>query len=245
MVPPDRRAQLEAGMAAAEQLARLGLLAARPVRTEDGALAVDVPGGAMALQYELPGRPLDGGDPVDQQWWGDLLGRLHRAIAGFTHRGLPNWHRIHPSAAHLGLEPWLRPAVLAALGALVRLTVTDLLTYGILHGDPGPTAFRLDPTTGRTGVVELASVCAGPLCYDLASAVHHAGGLGSAAELIDGYAAAGPVPRDEIESALPVLLRFHWAIQADEAARRLTAGEDSPKLWQRLGEARRALPPVR
>ncbi len=54
----------------------------------------------------------------------------------------------------------------------------------------------------------------------MAAAVVYAGGPAHAAELIDGYLAAGPVRRDELEAALPVLLRLRWAVQADRAARR-------------------------
>jgi homoserine kinase type II len=57
------------------------------------------------------------------------------------------------------------------------------------------------------------------LVYDVAAAVVYAGGPAHAAELIDGYLAAGPVHRDELEVALPVLLRLRWAVQADRAAR--------------------------
>jgi homoserine kinase type II len=38
-------------------------------------------------------------------------------------------------------------------------------------------------------------------------------------DLLDGYLSSGPVPREELESALPVLLRFRWAAEADRHAR--------------------------
>jgi homoserine kinase type II len=62
------------------------------------------------------------------------------------------------------------------------------------------------------------------LLFDLAGAVAYAGGVDHAAELVDGYASAGPVTREEIDSALPVLLRFRWAVVADWHARALAAG---------------------
>jgi homoserine kinase type II len=60
--------------------------------------------------------------------------------------------------------------------------------------------------------------------YDLAAAVGYAGG--TAPDLVDAYLAAGPVPREEVESALPTMLLFRWAVRADHHARRLAAADD-------------------
>jgi homoserine kinase type II len=130
---------------------------------------------------------------------------------------------VRPDAAHLELEPWLRPAVAGAVRALTKLAVTDQLTYGVLHGDPAASAFRIDIETGRTGLIGWGPAANGPLVYDLAAAVIDAGGLDAAEELLDGYASVAPLTRDEIDAALPVLLRFRWAAQADGCARRLAA----------------------
>jgi homoserine kinase type II len=174
----------------------------------------------------VPGRFLDGADPIDQQWWGDRLGAAHRQLTGFDHPGLRRWNWLYPEAEHLGVEPWLRQAVAEAVGAMIRLTVTDQLTCGVLHGDPAPSGFVVDPATGRAGVVDWGTCGTGPLVYDVAAAVVYAGGLERSAEFIDGYLAAGPVDRDEIEAALPVLLRFRWAVQADLLARRLSTAQE-------------------
>lgn len=217
-----KRLRLEAGLTAARHLAERGVAAGEPVRALSGALVTEHDGWAYALVRCPPGRPLSAGDPLDQQWWGDALGRLHSGMDGFAHAGLAPWHRVRPDAVHLDIRPWLRAAVAAACAALTRLTVTDRLTYGVLHGQPRAAAFRLDPATGRTAVVCWGAAATGPLVADLATAVTHADGAGSD-ELVDGYAAAGPVHRDEIDAALPVLLRFHWAARADAAARRLVS----------------------
>ena len=240
-VPADHRAQLEAGCGAALHLATRGIDVATPLRTHGGALVATHDGGAYALARCLPGRPLDGADPLDQQWWGDLLGRVHRALDGFAHHGLVRWHWVRPEAAHLAVEPWLRPAVAGAVAALTRLSVTDRLTYGVLHGDPLPAAFRLDPDTGATGLLHWGYAATGPLVFDLASAVAHAGGVEQASELIDGYASAGPVQREEIDAALPVLLRFRWAAQADWHARGIVADATDPSAVEGLERARLAL----
>lgn len=54
------------------------------------------------------------------------------------------------------VEPWIRPAVAAAMAEKVRLPP---LTWSILHSDPAPEAFLHDQTTGQVGMVDWA----GPL----------------------------------------------------------------------------------
>jgi homoserine kinase type II len=225
VVPATERRRFEAGLASAEWLAAAGIAIGVPLRAGDGALTVPVGAGVVALLGDVPGRPLDPDNPFDQHWWGDALARAHHALAGFDHAGLTRFHQVRPEAAHLGIEDWLRPAVTAAVEALAKLSVTDQLSYGVLHGDPGPDAFRFDLDTGRTGLIDWAAAGTGPLVYDLAAAVGHAGGPGRAGDLIDGYCAAGPVPRDEVEVALPALLRFRYAVAADHHARRIWTDE--------------------
>jgi Ser/Thr protein kinase RdoA (MazF antagonist) len=227
------RRPVEAGLAAAGHLRGRGIAAGDPVRTLDGKLTVRTDPGVLAVLRRVPGRTLDGGDPIDQQWWGDRLGALHHALQSFHHPGLRPWQALDVDAPHLTREPWLRPAIAGALTATTRLTVTDRLTYGVLHGDPAPGAFVLDPETGRAGVLDCGASGVGPLVYDVAAAIIYAGGADRAAELIDGYLAAGPVSPDELEAALPVLLRLGWAVRAFQAAR--FGCEDS------LREAREAL----
>ena len=219
LVESAARQPVEAGLIAAEHLRGRNIEAGEPVRTLAGTLTGRTPAGALALLRRVPGRRLDGGDPVDQQWWGDRLGAVHRALQGFHHPGLRPWQLLDPAAPHLAAEPWLRGAVTDAVSAATRLTVTDRLTYGVLHGDPAPSTFVVDPATGRAGLLDCGASGVGPLVYDVAAAVVYAGGPDHSAELLDGYLAAGPVRRDELDAALPVLLRLRWAVQADRAAR--------------------------
>lgn len=213
------RLPLEAGLAAAMHLRGVRIEAGEPVRTLGGALTVETAHGALAVLRRPPGRHLDGADPIDQQWWGERLGAVHRALEGFRHPGLRPWQPIDPEAPHLDAEPWLRSAVAGAVTAAIRLTVTDRLTYGVLHGDPSPDAFVLDTATGRSGLMHCGACGTGPLVYDVAAAVLYAGGIEPAAEFLDGYRASGPVAADELEVALPVLLRLRWAVLADRSAR--------------------------
>jgi Ser/Thr protein kinase RdoA (MazF antagonist) len=218
---PAGRPAVEAGLAAAEHLRLRGVAAGEPVRTLGGGLTVPGRSGTLAVLRRVAGRTLRGGDPVDQQWWGDRLGAVHRELQDFAHPGLGRWNRLDPDAPHLAIEPWLRPAVTQAATAATRLTVTDRLTYGVLHGDPAPEDFVVDPQTGRAGVLDCGASGTGPLVLDVAAAVVYAGGPDAATELLDGYLAAGPVRPDELEAALPVLLRFRWALQADWSAAKL------------------------
>jgi Ser/Thr protein kinase RdoA (MazF antagonist) len=141
-------------------------------------------------------------------------------LQDFHHPGLRPWSLIDPDASHLGVEPWLRPAVADAVTAITRLMVTDRLTYGVLHGDPAPAGFVVDPDTGRTGLFDCGASGTGPLVYDVAAAITYAGGTEQAGEMLDGYRAAGPVSADELDAVLPVMLRLRWAVQAERASHR-------------------------
>jgi homoserine kinase type II len=240
-VPAVRRAQFEAGLAAAEHLVSQHAPAATAVRAVDGGLTGPCAGDVVALLRQVPGRPLDGADPVDQQWWGDALGAAHRRLSAFRHPGMARFQSVRAEVTHLDSADPVRPVVTAAVAAMRKLCVTDQLTYGVLHGDPAPSAFRLDPLTGRLGLAEWGPVVTGPLLYDVASAVVHAGGTGAAADLIDGYLAAGPVPRDELEAALPTMLMFRWAVLVDHFAARLSTRPDGEDDRRRLAAARDAL----
>lgn len=241
-VPEDDREQLQVSLAVAGHLDRMGFTVGALVWSVDGVLAVPLATGALALLRHVPGRPLDGTNPVDQLWWGDLLGAVHRGLAGFSHQRLTRLRPLNPDLPHLSLEPWLRPAVAAATAGLVRLTVTDQLTYGVVHGDPHASSFRIDPDTGRTSLVGWDSVAIGLLMFDVANAVAYAGGPDAATELLDGYRSAGPLSPGEIEAALPVVLRCRWARRADGFARRIAAHPDNAdRAWAGLHEARDAL----
>jgi homoserine kinase type II len=174
------------------------------------------------LLHWVPGRSLAAGDPVDQQWLGETLATAHRILRWFDHPGVVRFPRLRADAAHLDVQPWVRPAVAAAVQALTRLRVTDQLTYGVLHGCPAPGEFRLDPRSGRVALLGWCSVGSGPLVYDLAAAVSTCGV--HVEDLVDGYLRRGLVSRAECAAALPTMLRFRYAVQADRHATRLAGG---------------------
>ena len=92
---------------------------------------------------------------------------------------------------------------------------------GLLHADPAPEHFRLDPSSGRCGLIDWSVALEGPLLYDLASAVMYVGGPDHGGHLVEAYLRRAVVTPAEVERALPVLLRFRWAVQADYFARRI------------------------
>jgi Ser/Thr protein kinase RdoA (MazF antagonist) len=97
----------------------------------------------------------------------------------------------------------------------------DMMTWGLLHADPAPEAFRLEPSTGQCGVIDWSYALHGPLLYDLASAVMYVGGLGRADTLVSAYLDAGILRADEAARGLSHMLKFRWAVQANYVAWRI------------------------
>ena len=96
----------------------------------------------------VPGHPLTGHNPAERRLIGTTLARVHRALAGGDTAAAQRLHWVDPDAGYLSLRPWLRPAIAAALAALDAADPAAM-SWGLLHADPAPEAFRLDPATGR------------------------------------------------------------------------------------------------
>jgi homoserine kinase type II len=173
------------------------------------------------------------------------LARVHRILAGATVAGAHRFHWIDTRAPHLAVRPWVRPAVSGAVAAFDRLDPASL-TWGLLHADPAPEAFRCDPTTGRCGLIDWPAALTGPLMYDVASAVMYVGGPRRAATLLSAYLRDGVLTRAEVDRTLPVMLRLRWAVQAYYfagriATRDLTGIDDPAENEKGLEDARRWL----
>ena len=223
------------GIAVADALGRRGFAGGAPVRGTDGRLTVDVGGGqALALLTFVEGAPLTA---HDQHAIGVTLARVHHLLRDVTVDGEVAMDWVDPHAAHLGLRPWLRDAV---AGAVRDLAAAGPLTEGLLHADPAPEAFIGE------GLIDWGVAMRGPLLYDVASAVMYLGGPDAAGPFLAAYTAGGTVPAAELRRALPVLLRFRFAVQADYFARRiatddLTGIQDAAENEQGLDDARRGL----
>jgi homoserine kinase type II len=219
-VAPHNGPAFAAGLAVAARLDASGIPSGRPEPALDGRIVVQIDGFPLALLDWVPGAPVAGDGPEDQDVIGATLGRVHSALKGADVPGSERFHWVDPTAAHLDVRPWVREHVAAAVAAFDALGA-QTLTYGLLHGDPNPEAFRLDPATGVCGLIDWPSAINGPLLYDLASAVMYVGGTDRAGLLIAAYLAQGALSESEVERGLGVLLWFRWAVQADYFARRL------------------------
>lgn len=223
-VAPHAGTTFAGGMAIARRLDEAGIPAGPPVPATDGKLVVDAGGGWLALLTWVPGHPLTGRDDAEQAVMGATLARVHRALLGYEVADAERFHWVDPDADYLSLRPWLRPAIVAALDVL-EAARPDAMSWGLLHTDPAADAFRLDPVTGRCGVIDWAYAVCGPLIYDLASAAMYVGGLDRARPLIAAYLDGGVVGADEVRDGLAPMLRFRWAVQANYFAWRI-AGND-------------------
>lgn len=215
------------GLSAAQAVDAAGIPAGAPEPTRDG----DLRTGTLALLRWVGGSPVSGDDDHEQAVMGATLGQAHRALVlpGPEH-GFPAW--VDPDAAHLDVEPWVRPAVRAALVRYADLAATgEPLTCGVLHGDPEPGAFLV--LGDVCGLIDWSSAEPGPLLYDLASAAFYLGGPDRAPALVDAYLATGALTRAEVERGLDVLHELRWAVQADYFARRVVTddrtGIDDPR----------------
>ncbi len=223
-VDPASRRAFAAGLTVAAALEEAGIPAGAPVATRGGDVVVDVDGIPLALLTWVAGEELSGPDPGDQRLIGVTLARVHRALLDVSVPDAERFHWVDPRSEHLGIRPWVRGAVAAAVAAYDRLDPRTM-SWGLLHTDPAPEAFRLNRALGACGLIDWSTAMTGPLLYDLASAVMYAGGPERAGSLIEPYLAHGVVPRAEAERALGVMLRFRWAVQADYFARRIATGD--------------------
>ena len=244
-VTPDGGRQFAGGMAIARRLEQAGIPAGAPVPALGGQFVVEAGDACLALLTWVPGRPLAGQDRAEQDLIGRTLAQVHRALAGYEHEAAERFHWVDPDADYLSLRPWLRPAITAALDVLDAAR-PDAMSWGLLHADPAPEAFRLDPITGRCGVIDWSYALYGPLLYDLASAVMYVGGPGCAKTLVGAYLADGMLGAIEVEHGLAPMLRFRWAVQANYFAWRIAGnnltGISGPRENEKgLEDARRFL----
>ncbi|MEW1956627.1 phosphotransferase [Kineococcus sp. NPDC059986] len=236
-VAPADEAGFVRGLRAAQVVDAAGIPAGAPEPTRGGDLHV----GTLALLRRVGGTPLTGAEPSAQSIIGATLGRAHRVLALPGPAGtFPEW--VDPGAAHLDVEPWVRPAVHAALVRHADLLATGApLTCGVLHADPEPGAFLA--SGDGCGLIDWSSAEPGPLLYDLASAAFYLGGPARATALVEAYVATGALAPEEVDRGLDVLHELRWAVQADYFARRVitddrTGIEDPRENTKGLHDAR-------
>jgi homoserine kinase type II len=244
-VPDDRADSFEAGLAIATMIEQAGIRAGAPLPTPDGRTCVLVDDHAIALLGFVDGSELTGESVEDRVLIGSTLGRVHLALAAHEVPGAGRFHWLDVTAHHLATRPWIRPVVEAAIEAYDAIP-PESLTWGLLHTDPAPEAFRLDPTTGDCGLIDWDLGLVGPLLYDLASSEMYVGGPERSGPLVDAYLATRALQADEVDRALRPMNRMRWAVQADYFAMRiatddLTGIDDVAENEKGLEDARHAL----
>ncbi|HWE63766.1 MAG TPA: phosphotransferase [Chloroflexota bacterium] len=223
-VPESAAAQFDAGLVVAARLEAAGLPAGAPFPTIAGAISIPVAGCRLALLRYVDGHALNRANPNEQGLWGATLARAHALLQSSPlSSGVQGWHWVDPAAPHLDIEPWVRPAVRAAVARLHALQQEVPLTYGILHADPAPEAFLVE-RRGSAAIIDWGSVTWGPLLYDIASVRLYAGDERIFANVLAGYLDIWPLPPEQL-IAIPDFLRFRWAVQADYFARRIQTND--------------------
>lgn len=235
------------GLAAAARLDAAGVAAGAPVPTRGGELTVIADGQAIALLGWVEGTPAAQHTPAGMAVVGRTLARAHLALGTVPGGDRPEPY-LNPQADHLGIRPWIRPAIARARAAVEVLDVATL-TWGPLHGDPAAEAF-LVREDGDCGLIDWGAYSVGPRVFDLASAVMYAGDtLGQARPLIDAYLAEGALTEDEVARALEPMLGWRWASQAYYFAWRIATDNlvgiaDAAENEKGLAHARAYLDPV-
>jgi len=210
-VPREGRRAFVLGLHCARVVAAAGIAAGAPVPTLTGAWAARVDDWLVAVLEWVGGQPLR---REDERLIGRTLAATHLALADAEVPAGAGFYVPDPQAPHLGVQPWIRPAVAAAVEAYA--TFASKLTVGLLHGDPEPEAFRRDRE--QVGLIDWGAAAYGPLIYDLASAVMYV--RGPAHELVAAYLEQGPITEIEVAAALAPMVRLRWAVQADYFAQR-------------------------
>lgn len=206
-VPATDRDDFVGGLAVATLVEAGGIPAGAPVACRSGPVATLPDGRPIALLGHVPGEELTEGDG-DRV--GATLGRAHRILGDATVDGARPLHGIDLDEPYMGVRDWIRPAVASAL----RDLDTSWLTYGLLHTDPSPEAFRADAATGGIGLIDWSVAMRGPLMFDVASGVMYVGGPDRAGPLLDAYLGTGALDATEVERALVPMLRYRAAVQA-------------------------------
>lgn len=248
-VPADRYGRrFAAGLDAATRLSAAGIPAGAPVAAVDGASTVEVDGMAFALLSWVEGVPVEQHTTEGLRHVGRTLARAHLALGES-----PAQPRIEPfldpTALHLGVRPWIRPALARARAAIDELDPATL-TWGPLQGDPAAENFFLDAESGTVGLIDWGAYTVGPRVFDLASAVMYAGGPDKAGPLVEAYLAQGALSTAEVERSLGAMLGWRWAGQAFYFAYRIAADDmtgiaDPAENERGLADAKANLAPPR
>src|ERR1700748_701344 len=126
-VAPHLAESFAHGLEVAQLLDSSGIRAGAPAPALSGSGTVATASGdRVALLTWVPGSPLTGTDEAEQRLIGDTLARVHHVLCDREVPGAQRFHWVDPAAEHLGLRPWIRPAVAAAVDELAALQSREL-----------------------------------------------------------------------------------------------------------------------
>jgi homoserine kinase type II len=206
-------------LALTDHLAERGLPVPRALKDRNGLQIQTVAGRSACLIEFLDGVSLDRPTPVQARAAGEALGKMHAALADFTHErtnalGHAGWR---PLAERCGaqlddIHPGLRARVAEELDYLAPRWPRDLPT-GVIHADLFPdNVLMMGDRVG--GLIDFYFACTDIRAYDLA--ITHAAwcfnkdGTGYnpeiGAALVEGYERHRPLSEAE-KAAAPVLAR--------------------------------------
>jgi Ser/Thr protein kinase RdoA (MazF antagonist) len=205
----DQQRFVEPGLQVAGAVATAGVCTGAPRPSEAGPLTVEVSAAdgarlTLAVLEWCDGQPLAGDDSRSAEAAGDLLGRVHAALAA-----------AHPQPEVPGeLLRWFDGFLSAtgdadarnALGRVQALVRDGALTMGIVYGDPSPEVLVTEG--GGLALIDWGTPSFGPLLHDVLvwTSVFGSGVRRSA--FLAGYHShdvIGDHEYDEIDSLLPLV----------------------------------------
>jgi Ser/Thr protein kinase RdoA (MazF antagonist) len=209
----------EAGLLVAEHLDHAGFQAGGPVRTRTGALTVPVGDQTLALLRFAHGESIEPTHVEDLRIWGATMGKFHNLLQYMPEIpvGLPRWPWLwlDPTAEHVQIESWIRPAIEQSLAEIQQWESTRSLTLGIVHGDGAQPL--IDRSTGVPAVIDWGAAMWGLLLYDIGSAYWYfqfgqANAAQAFAPFLEAYQHHSPLLAEEL-AAIDVFVRMRCAVQ--------------------------------
>ncbi|MFI2367587.1 phosphotransferase enzyme family protein [Streptomyces sp. NPDC018833] len=170
----DHPAVVEPGLEIAAVLDRAGIPTGAPIPAADGRLCRSVGRlgrrpWTLALHEFVPGAPLDLAGKTAPEQAGDLLGRVHHALATHPDVPQPAGHLLDFYTAEADRLSGPRGTALGrALAAITDFRAHTRLSDGVLYGDPAP-EILVDANSTELALIDWGTPSYGPLLHDIVS----------------------------------------------------------------------------
>lgn len=212
-------------------LADRGIPTARPVPTVEDRLFVLHRGNPTAIQTFVEGISA-ADDPKPLSVYGQVLGRLHAALAATGLEGLKGEGKgclasVRKFAEWFPPDPWVRGQYEALERELARLPLS-MYTRCVVHGDCGPKDFYFEGDR-LSGILDFGAAHPDYVLYDLATMMMYTRTFAQEKRteyesFIRAYRGAFPLPPEEL-GGLHAFLRTRFLIQVGFSWRRYRRGE--------------------